>query len=986
MIARQSYDGVWFSWTAIANLSLKMTGKTCSNLREHSHGGMWAWHAFVFAVALGFCCDGSAEAQLLRGRRAPLAEPEAVVGTPFGVGRISIRMPDARPGLFGEREFALREANGRVFYTAFEFQPVRAILRDMLNRPQDITVHFLFTGGEPLELELFTSGPVRTRIVPRRDPVAHDRLLAGWWDQYTAAARRSAGADEYSQLVDGYLLSMLSSRLRLPPPEIDRRLFSQPQLDQSLGMLLGTESMRLQLQQAIMLAGRSPAEADAPLPAAISPAEVVAPDVKEVQVEEIALHVPEECFYVRFGNFSNYLWFNRLLTEFGGELRNLAALRGMDYGLGARQQRQIALKEGALAEILGPQVIADVALVGQDMFLREGAAIGILFQAKSNFALSADIRSQRAAALAANKGAEETTVEIDGHKVSFLSTPDNRIRSFYAVDGDFHLVTTSRTLVRRFYEAGAGKGALGKSAEFRLARAEMPLSREDTVFTYVSSAFFENLLGPRYRTEMMRRMRSAVEIDLVKMARLAAKNEGGRHDTIDDLVRGGYLPEGFGARVDGSRLVILENGDVVDSLRGRSGSFSPVPDIEFDSVSAAEAGDYRAFTEALFSRWQRIDPIVVAAKRFAGETPQIEQVAINARMTPLAAGNNTMLMNFVGPPTLERMAPVRGNVATFEAVTRGRGPTPVHLHGGVLDTGATVNLADDLLGGLGALLNLKFYFGGVPSAGFFSFFGLRDDVPAGPDGIRRVNALLWQRTNGPFITGSNDPNVLADVTPRLSIVEAERPAQLWLSLGDLNRSELATLVNGFGYFRARQITGGNLRYLQRLGSQLGVAPANAASVAEELAGGRLVCALGGEFKLDQPRGGPATWYSTAWDRDASRLITQVPRGFTTPPLDWLRGIELDASLTAREISAHAVVVMQRRAAPTATAPAAGAAPAAEPVLPAFPFKGLDWFGGKQEKKADEPADKSPGDVKKQPEELPDPSGDAKDNADKARLN
>src|SRR5688572_24794277 len=102
-------------------------------------GPLLAITSFFFA--------GRAEAQLLRGRRAPLAEPEAVVGAPFGVGRISVRMPDARPGLFGERDFTLSEAGGRVFYAVFESQPVRAILREVLNRPQDVTVHFLFTGG-----------------------------------------------------------------------------------------------------------------------------------------------------------------------------------------------------------------------------------------------------------------------------------------------------------------------------------------------------------------------------------------------------------------------------------------------------------------------------------------------------------------------------------------------------------------------------------------------------------------------------------------------------------------------------------------------------------------------------------------------------------------------------------------------------------------------------------------------------------------------
>jgi hypothetical protein len=429
------------------------------------------------------------------------------------------------------------------------------------------------------------------------------------------------------------------------------------------------------------------------------------------------------------------------------------------------------------------------------------------------------------------------------------------------------------------------------------------------------------------------------------MARLAASNEGAPHATIDELVHGGFLPSGFGLRSDGSQLVASGTSDLIDSLRGGIGSFTPVPDIAFESVTLSEAGDYERLADAMTSRWQRVDPIVVAAKRFAGDSPRLEQVAIDARMTPLAAKNYAMLMNFVGAPSHERMAPPARNVASFEAVTRSRAPEPVHLYGGVRDTGAGIRLGDDVLGSLGALLNLKFYFGGWPSAGMFSFFGLRDDLPVNRDGFGRANILLWQRTQGPFVTASSDPNVLADVTPQFRIVEAERPAQLWLSLGDLNRSELAELINGYGYFRARQITGGNLHFMHRLTSQLGVAPEQVRDVAQDLAGAELVSALGGTYELDRSRGG---WHATAWDREASRLITQVPRGFITPPLDWLRGLELDASLTPEEIRAHAVVVIERRAAAAGAAAAAEPVPAAESILPTFPFKGLDWFGGKKD--------------------------------------
>jgi hypothetical protein len=282
-------------------------------------------------------------AQLFRGRRAP-PESAAIVGEPFGVGRVSIRLPDARAGFFGERDFTLREANGRAFYATFDFQPVRAILREVLNRPQDVTVRFLFTGNAPLDLELFVPDPVRLRVVPARDPLAHGQVLDEWWRQYTEAARRSAGTDEYPQFVDSYLLSMLAERLSLPPPNIERSLFPQADIDTSLGVLLGMESTRLKTQERVMLRSPAAGSADEPLPKPPSPPELVAPEVKDAKVEDIAEHVPEEWFYIRFGNFPNYLWFSRLLTEYGGELRNLVAMRGVDYRLNSRQEKHLVFK------------------------------------------------------------------------------------------------------------------------------------------------------------------------------------------------------------------------------------------------------------------------------------------------------------------------------------------------------------------------------------------------------------------------------------------------------------------------------------------------------------------------------------------------------------------------------------------------------------------------------------------------------------------
>ncbi len=465
-------------------------------------------------VAAGYCIGhmNVAEGQLLRPRRT-LPPPDAIVGPTFGVGRVSLQAPEARPSFFGERDFVLHERNNRVFYAAFVSEPVlRGAARHPEPAPKPDSVFPVHRRGAARSVAVGRGGWPDPRSTKARRR-AHARLLDNWWQEYTEGARRAAGTSEYPRVVDEYLLAMLAGRLGLRMPEQPQSLFNlnQRDLDITLGELTGAEPTRLRIQREVMLPSNNrAAAATEPLPKSIEtspPEELNLPE--EIAIEALAAHVPEECFYVRFGNFSNYLWFRHAMDDFGGDLRNLISLRGVDYRINEKIEQQLVLRESALAELLGPRVIADVALVGQDMYLREGPAIGMLFQANNNFALSSDIRSQRAAALQKHGDAKETTVDFDGHQVSFVSTPDNRIRSFYAVDGDFHFVTTSRTMMRRFFEAGAGTRALGGSAEFRLARAKMPLLREDTAFAYLSAAFFENLVGPHYRIESQRRLRDS---------------------------------------------------------------------------------------------------------------------------------------------------------------------------------------------------------------------------------------------------------------------------------------------------------------------------------------------------------------------------------------------------------------------------------------------------------------------------------------------
>ena len=111
-------------------------------------------------------------------------------------------------------------------------------------------------------------------------------------------------------------------------------------------------------------------------------AELLVPaDACSPAVEPIARRVPEECFYLRTGSFENFLWLRHRTEEWGGELRrNLLSEQAVDYGLNQRLQKQLGLQETTLGDVVGPTVISDVAMVGDDTFMREGAALGILFE------------------------------------------------------------------------------------------------------------------------------------------------------------------------------------------------------------------------------------------------------------------------------------------------------------------------------------------------------------------------------------------------------------------------------------------------------------------------------------------------------------------------------------------------------------------------------------------------------------------------------
>ena len=309
---------------------------------------------------------GEALAQL------PHVEVEAVAGNPLGVGRITLDLPEGLlPAPLGIDGLGLSDKEGRVLYPALRARGARPGGEGNPRRrcaaasgrtdpperrrpgprlagqpPARTVIYFLFRGEGPLELTLQARTPLPLQVVPRHDAVLQRAWLEAWWRDYCPPPRLFGTKPDYPPLLDNYLATTLARRLNLRLPEAKQTPSGYARLEHEAGVMMETESILIALEQDRILGMTNLAlAADQPLPAPIDPPPLEVPEpAAKVAVEPIALHVPAQCFYVRFGSFSNFLWLQDTMETWGGDLQNLVAQRGLDYGRDERMQDQLILR------------------------------------------------------------------------------------------------------------------------------------------------------------------------------------------------------------------------------------------------------------------------------------------------------------------------------------------------------------------------------------------------------------------------------------------------------------------------------------------------------------------------------------------------------------------------------------------------------------------------------------------------------------------
>ena len=870
---------------------------------------------------------------------------EAYAGQPYGVGKVTFRLSASDKMLDRTGAILIDDVQQRILYPVVSTSAFKAFVENLVgrrnNEPTDVhTVWFLFQGEAPLTISVFGSQQTAINVpVEFVRPRQFDRRVKQWWQSFNRVVDEQIASGDYPPILHVYLKNLIGKRFGLNAT--DNRKKNLDPLTQTFQLMFDVESLRLDTINDLMTRGVQTQPVDQPLPAPINWTPVKVDNLPPaIKIEPMAQCVPEECFYLRFGTWGHQLWLKRLMEEFGGDLSRMIQARGFRYRIQSKFLDQLALENSGFDDLFGGRLIDDVAVIGMDTYFDTGSAIGVMLHAKASKTLDIRLRAKRAAFAKRHTkmGATIQTIKFGEHSIEFLSTPDNRYRSFYVVAKDCHLFTTSLTIAKRFLESSEDKGSLAKTEEFRFARFNMPLERDDTIFVFVSTRFFQNLLTPQYQIELRRRNRIATDMILLELGKLAANNEGHRTMSIDDMVRSGYLPQGFGYRPDGGDFKI-EGDQWRDSIRGLRGFFAPIPDLPLEKVTADEVQWFNERAAFFANSIQSLDPMLVVLKRFELKD-NVERVVFDARLAPFGAEKYGWLMSMLGPPLEKQVKTPPGDIASFQASMKGGNMNPQipphQVFAGVQDY---INPSIDMnpssrMGLFRTLKEIPGYLGSWPGPGYTNWMPALGGQPDALGYTYSRLLKLWRLQWNSFSILAFDQQRLENLKPHLTLVDTQRRAQIRLKVEDLSQAALKDWANTVNYRRAWQTSVSNIQMLNLAVQQFRISPEDARLVMQRMLDAELVCSLGGEYQLAKTPSGRAIWVSSKWP---SFLNPMLPPNHVAPFLTWFRGFELEVSKAETQFSVHGFLDIERSEQAT--------------QLPSFNvFEGFgNLFGGKKEK-------------------------------------
>jgi hypothetical protein len=316
---------------------------------------------------------------------------------------------------------------------------------------------------------------------------------------------------------------------------------------------------------------------------------------KKPALDPLAKVIPADQHAIFFPSFADLLTIFDEAALQGTPLLRLAEARSESAQSKEKYRDQLCLPVTELSRLLGPKLIASVAMTGGDPFLRTGTDLTILYEAKQTEALVASLALRRLQTSQKRKDTKAVTGTVAGIDYVGLVSPDHSVKSYSAVLGkNIVVVTNSLAQLRRLAAAESGKkpnlASLDEYSFFR-SRYLRSVDVEEQAFLMVTDAAIRRWCGPAWRIGASRRTRAAAAL-----SELQARHEAG------EKLQSKEFPE--------LGKVSLIAGKVQSSKYGNLGFLTPITEMGIKKISAPEKRAYDIFRDRYQSNWSAFfDPI-----------------------------------------------------------------------------------------------------------------------------------------------------------------------------------------------------------------------------------------------------------------------------------------------------------------------------------------------------------------------------------------
>jgi hypothetical protein len=276
---------------------------------------------------------------------------------------------------------------------------------------------------------------------------------------------------------------------------------------------------------------------------------------RKLETDPLARMVPADFALVQFRSVNKLLDVAENADLWATHLFNQASREARTQNIGERLRQQMALETQPALRPFYDLVVDDVAVVGSDLFVREGSDVTLLFRLKQPALFRTRMDSFLANAQKAHADAKRTEGAYLGVKYVELATPDRSVSVYSAYPSEnLHVRSNSKAAFQRILETVQGKTAdgkpvtrLGDTSEFAYIRTLYPRgAAEEDGLIYLSDPFIRRLVGPQVKITERRRMLCYNHLRMIGHAAMLYRTEHGKPpESIQALFESKCCPEPF---------------------------------------------------------------------------------------------------------------------------------------------------------------------------------------------------------------------------------------------------------------------------------------------------------------------------------------------------------------------------------------------------------------------------------------------------------